>query len=330
MGVFVTVVKDPVQRLWDLYRHEHLRGGEVHSSGSQDHDHGDALSCLSLLPLDPAMRALDCVALGVDSKQTCLAAICPSCPLACLDQVSNALVRQLGARESDAAGAEDEVAMFTQAQRKLRLNFRVVGLSERPEDTFRLLKAAFGWLDSTACPVHSTALPSSKDDPPPLVLEALQRRNAFDVQLYASAHASFERALAKLPQEAAPESMFVHVHGAGTGGQDSKKNSKGKKKKKQKKKQSTVEKDSDGEKVGGDGETAGSHSEKADSDGEKVDVDGETADSHSEKADVDGEKVDGDGVQAQEAVGDGEKVNGDQTADANPLADADESDETHR
>ena len=347
VGVFVTVVKDPVQRLWDLYR----TGREVRSSGSQDRDHGDALSCLSLLPLDLAMRALDCAALGVDSKQTCLAAICPSCPLACLDQVSNALVRQLGARESDATGTEDDVAMFTQAQRKLRLNFRVVGLSERPEDTFRLLKAAFGWLDSTACPLHSTAVPSSKDHPPPLLLEALQKRNALDVQLYASARASFERALAKLPQEAAPEPMFVHVHGAGTGGQDSKKNSKDKKKKKkQKKKQSTVEKDSDGEKVDGDGETA---------------------DSHSEKADGHGEKVDGDGVQAQEAVGDGEKVNGDQTDadaekaddgndageapprasarqkalltaqwltaqeadasspdDANPLADADESDET--
>merc|ERR1712194_447441 len=79
----------------------------------------------------------------------------------------------------------------------------------------------------TACPLHSTAVPSSKDHPPPLLLEALQKRNALDVQLYASARASFERALAKLPQEAAPEPMFVHVHGAGTGGQDSKKNSKG-------------------------------------------------------------------------------------------------------
>ena len=297
VGVFVTVVKDPVQRLWDLYR----TGREVHSSGSQDHDHGDALSCLSLLPLDLAMRALDCAAFGVDSKQTCLAAICPSCPLACLDQVSNALVRQLGAREGDAAGADADVAMFTQAQRKLRFNFRVVGLSERPGDTFRLLKAAFGWLDSTACPLHSTAVPSSKDHPPPLLLEALQKRNAFDGQLYASAHASFERALAKLPKEATPEPMFVHVHGADTGGQDSKKNSKGKKKKKQKKKQTTVEKDSDGE-------TAGSHSERVDGDGEKADGDGETADSLSERVDGDGEKADGDG---------------------NPLADADdESDET--
>ena len=69
VGVFVTVVKDPVRRLLDLYRN----GREVHSSGSQDHDHGHALSCLSLLPLDLAMRALDCAALGVDSKETCLA-----------------------------------------------------------------------------------------------------------------------------------------------------------------------------------------------------------------------------------------------------------------
>ena len=294
VGVFVTVVKDPVQRLLDLYR----RGREVHSSGSQDHDHGDALSCLSLLPLDLAMQAMDCAALGVDSKQTCLAAVCPSCPLACLDQVSNALVRQLGAREGDAAGAEADVAMFTQAQRKLRFNFRVVGLSERPEDTFRLLRAAFGWLDSSACVPRSASLPSSKDEAPPQMLDSLQKRNAFDMQLYASAKASFERALAKLRQEAAPETMFVHVHGADTGGQDSKKKSKGKKKK-HKKKETTVEKDSDGEQVD-------SHSEKADGDGE-------TADSHSERADNDGEKLDGHG--AQEAVGDGEKLDSDQ-ADA--------------
>ena len=69
-----------------------------------------------------------------------------------------------GAREGDAAGAEADVAMFTQAQRKLRFNFRVVGLSERPEDTLRLLRAAFGWLDSSACVPRSASLPSSKDE----------------------------------------------------------------------------------------------------------------------------------------------------------------------
>ena len=90
----------------------------------------------------------------------------------------------------------------------------------------------------------------------------------------------------------------MHVHGADTGGQDSKKKSKGKKKK-HKKKETTVEKDSDGEQVD-------SHSEKADGDGE-------TADSHSERADNDGEKLDGHG--AQEVVGDGEKLDSDQ-ADA--------------
>ena len=65
---------------------------------------------------------------------------------------------------------------------------------------------------------RSASLPSSKDEAPPQVLDSLQKRNAFDMQLYASAKASFERALAKLRQEAAPETMFVHVHGADTGG----------------------------------------------------------------------------------------------------------------
>ena len=323
VGVFVTVVKDPVQRLWDLYR----TGREVHSSGSQDHDHGDALSCLSLLPLDLAMRALDCAAFGVDSKQTCLAAICPSCPLACLDQVSNALVRQLGAREGDAAGADADVAMFTQAQRKLRFNFRVVGLSERPGDTFRLLKAAFGWLDSTACPLHSTAVPSSKDHPPPLLLEALQKRNAFDGQLYASAHASFERALAKLPKEATPEPMFVHVHGADTGGQDSKKNSKGKKKK-QKKKQTTVEKDSDGEKVDSDGAQA----QEAVGDGEKVDGDQTDADAKKVEDGNDAGEAPPQASARQKALLTAQWLTAQEadasSPDANPLADADESHET--
>ena len=231
--------------------------------------------------------------------------------------MSNALVRQLGARESDAAGAEADVTMFTQAQRKLRFNFRVVGISERPEDTFRLLRAAFGWLDSTACPLHSAAVHTSSSEdhlerPDHTVLEALRKRNAFDVQLYASAHASFERALAKLPEEAAPEPMFVDVHGADSGGQDSKKSSKGKKKKKkvdrQKKKETTIEKDSDGEKVD-------SHSDKVDSDGETAGSDGEKADSDGEKVDSLSEKADSDRVPAQEAVSDSEKVDSDQ-ADA--------------
>eukprot|EP00964_Phaeocystis_antarctica_P117019 scaffold80867_cov69-Phaeocystis_antarctica.AAC.3 len=233
--------------------------------------------------------------------------------------------------------------MFTQAQRKLRFNFRVVGLSERPEDTFRLLRAAFGWLDSTACPLHSAAVhtPSSEDHlerPDHTVLEALRKRNAFDVQLYASAHASFERALAKLPQEAAPEPMFVHVHGADSGGQDSKKSSKGKKKKKkvdrQKKKETTIEKDSDGEKVDShtdkvdsDGEKAGSDGEKVDNHSEKADSRSDKADSHSEKADSNSEKADSDGVPTQEAS-DGEKVDGDQAdADAEKADDSNDTGE---
>ena len=352
VGVFVTVVKDPVKRLWDLYR----TAREVQSSGLQEHA-DDARSCLSLLPLDSAVRAWDCVVLGVDSKETCLAAICPSCPLSCLDQVSNALVRQLGAREGDAAGAEAGVKMFTLAQRKLRFNFRVVGLSERAEDTYRLLKAAFPWLAFAACPLRSAVGPSKKDRPPPLLFEALQKRNALDVQLYASAHASFEKALAKLDETQAVKvadqsSMLLHVHGSSSDGQDAQKKKKkkkaaergdgdgekaeeaaGKRKKQQQKKKAIKKADSDGEEADSDGE-------EADGDGKEVDSDSEELDSHSKKVDNDGKKVVHVTIQeqdvaaflqahsAQKADGDGEKVE-DVEADAD--ADAKKTDRlSHR
>ena len=211
--------------------------------------------------------------------------------------LTSALLRQLGAREdeSDSAAAAS-VAMFTLAQRKLRFNFRVVGISERPADTFRLLKAAFPWLAYAACPLRSGG-PSSKDQdrPPSPLLEALQKWNALDLQIYASAHASFTRALSKLDASAKEakavddeSSMFLHVHDASSEG---KKNSKGKKKK-QKKKKATEE---------ADGEKADSDGAKADSDGDSVGGDGEKADSErvpTDKTESSGKKVDGDEAEA--------------------------------
>ena len=201
VGVFVTVVKEPIQRLWDLYRTAHELRGSV---GWQDHK-DDAWRCLSLLPLERAVKALDCAAVGVDPKEACLATVCPTCPLSCLDQVSNALVRQLGAAEGAGAGVDADVAMFQRAQRRLRFNFRVVGLTERPEDTYRLLQAAFPWLVSPACTLRDAAGPAVKDRPPPQLLEALQKHNAMDQQLFASARAHFEKALVRLDRPASAD-----------------------------------------------------------------------------------------------------------------------------
>ena len=99
VGVFVTVVKDPIQRLWDLYR-----AAEVRSSGSSglllQEQAEETRSCPALLPLERALHAWDCAELGIGtatvdtgSVATCLAAVCPRCPLPCMEQTSNALVR---------------------------------------------------------------------------------------------------------------------------------------------------------------------------------------------------------------------------------------------
>ena len=117
------------------------------------------------------------------------------------------MTRQLGG-VADAA-AVDEPALL-RAQRRLREQFAVVGVDERPAETGTLLRAKFGWLQQPSCafphswldgaagaaalaPVASSSLLAAATSSSTAVgvglsakaLSALHRHSSFDTRLHA-------------------------------------------------------------------------------------------------------------------------------------------------
>ena len=134
-----------------------------------------------------------------------LADVCPDCALSCLRLLDSAMTRQLGG-VADAA-AVDEPALL-RAQRRLREQFAVVGVDERPAETGTILRAKFGWLQQPSCafpralaagaaggggaPVPNSSLlaaaasaPSSPSGLGAKALSALHRHSSFDTRLHA-------------------------------------------------------------------------------------------------------------------------------------------------
>ena len=199
---FVAAVRKPVERVKSLY-------ASVAAGATPAGVDPAQLRCLrGALPLESAMRVLDCAALQkaeAGTRAGCLADVCPDCALSCLRLLESAMTRQLGG-VADAA-AVDEPALL-RAQRRLREQFAVVGVDERPAETGTILRAKFGWLQQPSCafprawadgaaagggaPVTNSSLlaaaasaPSSPSGLGAKALSALHRHSSFDTRLHA-------------------------------------------------------------------------------------------------------------------------------------------------
>jgi hypothetical protein len=110
-------------------------------------------------------------------------------------ELDNHQVRQISGQTSAALGSCSS-AMFERARENLERHFRVVGLTERFDESVLLMKRTFGW----SLPIYRR-LNASKDRPPleavdPLVRQAIREANHLDVALHAWAGARLQAQLA--------------------------------------------------------------------------------------------------------------------------------------
>jgi hypothetical protein len=100
------------------------------------------------------------------------------------------------------AGEEPELgrctrAMLGRAKENLRRHFRVVGVTERFDETLMLLKAAFGWTQSLRYyPRNQTRDRPATSSLPPDTADAIRGRNELDLELYRFAQELLEDAVA--------------------------------------------------------------------------------------------------------------------------------------
>lgn len=100
------------------------------------------------------------------------------------------------------AGEEPELGkctrvMLERAKENLRRHFRVVGLTERFDETLVLLKHSFGWTKNLRYyPANLTRSRPSTSSLPPETVAAIEGRNELDLELYRFAEELFEEAVA--------------------------------------------------------------------------------------------------------------------------------------
>ena len=156
-GRYVTLIRDPVQRVLSHYRYAQQR--------SEHPMHQLARTTT----LDEMLR---------DGRW---------------HDLSNGQCRALAGDEATADGTEPE-AMFELARANLAEHFALWGLMERYAETLLMARAALGWQHLYYAPENATrpAPPSRKANPD---LEAVRRHNEFDIALYAELEATFQHTL---------------------------------------------------------------------------------------------------------------------------------------
>jgi hypothetical protein len=85
--------------------------------------------------------------------------------------------------------------VLEKARDNLRHSFSVVGLSERLEESLALMKLRFGWKLSSYSSFNVTRSRPQKRDLPQATLDLIQKKNAFDVELYDCGREIFETAV---------------------------------------------------------------------------------------------------------------------------------------
>jgi Galactose-3-O-sulfotransferase len=175
---FITVLRDPIARVVSMYNHvrrrqKHRLHDEVAGSG---------------MGLEEFARS--CADAGIDNQQTRL--------------ISGRARGEVVSRDSGKGGTwvapRLERTDLERAKRNLD-NFLLVGLTERFDETFILLRRALGW----RLPMYMTrnvgraANGSAPERPSELAVELIRKRNALDLELYEHATRLFEDAVARQP-----------------------------------------------------------------------------------------------------------------------------------
>ncbi len=119
--------------------------------------------------------------------------------------------------------------ILAKAKENLNQHFRVVGLTERFEESLALMKLRFGWKFDTYSSFNVTRTRPKKRDLPSSTLDLIAARNRFDLELYNCATKLFQEAVDKNAAQVAqiagdlkaarmqsrPRSMLFSISSAG-------------------------------------------------------------------------------------------------------------------
>jgi Galactose-3-O-sulfotransferase len=97
----------------------------------------------------------------------------------------------------DFMAGDCSAAMLETAKRNLAQRFRLVGLTERFEETLALFKIVFGWKVRRYATLRVTPVKAREKDVPGDLRELIAERNRFDVALYQHGVELFEQTLAQ-------------------------------------------------------------------------------------------------------------------------------------
>jgi hypothetical protein len=161
---YVTVLRDPIARVVSMYRF--IRGNPKHWLHDELVRSGIGLREFAETAADP----------GVDNAQT-------------------RLIAGIGSGEFGGPPSELGDDALEAAKRHLRV-FLVVGLTERFDESFILLRRALGW----RLPMYMSANAARDFDSAPVdvgAIAAIRERNRLDLELYGFGRALFEDAIAR-------------------------------------------------------------------------------------------------------------------------------------
>jgi hypothetical protein len=111
------------------------------------------------------------------------------------EEIDNGQVRLISG--TDVALGKVDAGLLEQAKENLRKKFIGFGIVERFDESLILLKNKFGWKDY---PVYRrlNVTENAKAEISPAVRAAIEKRNSFDMELYAWASAEFEKELSAI------------------------------------------------------------------------------------------------------------------------------------
>ena len=110
-------------------------------------------------------------------------------------QLDNGQLRLLSGIEEDIPFGGCSSAMLDRAKENLKRHFTVIGLTERFDDSLRLMKECFGWKNISYQKANVTVDRPARTQIDPETLQLIESCNVFDLELYRFAQAALDAQL---------------------------------------------------------------------------------------------------------------------------------------